>query len=229
GTTGLQLVARLPEIGCRAPALLVTGTDDPEVIVGALRAGVRDFLRKGPGLLELLVPRIDAIIEKAAMERDLMRSIARAEAAELRHRELELEVANRKRLEAIARNSARRLEEADRRKDEFLAMLGHELRNPLAPIGSAVELLRVHAASSEQNRWIVGVMDRQLHHLRRMVDDLLDVGRISVGNFAIELDVVAVADVVEQAVERCRPTIEGRGHELVVDVPPDAGFVHGDL
>jgi PAS domain S-box-containing protein len=112
------------------------------------------------------------------------------------------------------------LRENDRRKDEFLAMLAHELRNPLAPIRNAVNIFRGQAASVRDLQWATDVIDRQSHQLTRLVDDLLDVARISRGKITLRKEVVDLATIVNHAVEASRPLIEKWGHELTVMIPP---------
>jgi signal transduction histidine kinase len=112
------------------------------------------------------------------------------------------------------------LREADRRKDEFLAMLAHELRNPLAPIRNAVEILRVadDRAVRERAREMVG---RQVQHLSRLVDDLLDVSRITTRKIALKRGVVRLAAVIDSAVEIARPALEAQEHEFSVAALPE--------
>src|SRR5450755_3916525 len=108
------------------------------------------------------------------------------------------------------------LREADRRKDEFLATLAHELRNPLAPIRNSLQILkmpRVDAETVERSR---DMMERQVHHLVRLVDDLLDVSRVMRGKIELRKERVELATVVARAVETVQPTIEAQGHELTV-------------
>jgi CheY-like chemotaxis protein/two-component sensor histidine kinase len=121
------------------------------------------------------------------------------------------------------------LEQAGRRKDEFLAMLGHELRNPLAPIGMAVEVLRNQGPDDDSVAWARDVIARQLRQLTRLVDDLLDVSRITRGKVTLLLTPLDVASVVAQAVETSRPLIESRGHQLTTHVPADSPWVRGDV
>jgi PAS domain S-box-containing protein len=120
------------------------------------------------------------------------------------------------------------LEQADRRKDEFLAMLGHELRNPLAPIGVAVEIMRKLASGDESITWAREVIARQLRQLTRLVDDLLDVSRITRGKITLLLAPLELRGVVAQAVETSRPLIESGSHQLTVHVPSDPVWVRGD-
>lgn len=119
------------------------------------------------------------------------------------------------------------LKEADLRKDEFLATLAHELRNPLAPIRSGLDLLemtRDPAITDEARR----VMGRQLGHLVRLVDDLLDIARLQTGNITLRVKRVDLRTVVQSAVEAVRPLVESRSHTVVVHVPGVAVDVEGD-
>jgi signal transduction histidine kinase len=118
---------------------------------------------------------------------------------------------------------------ADRRKDEFLAMLGHELRNPLAPIRNALHLMQkpgVTDSVMNRGREIIG---RQIDHLTRLVDDLLDVSRIAHGKIKLQESVCEIATVIHQAVEPSRPLIEARQQELSVHVPEEPLWIKGDL
>jgi PAS domain S-box-containing protein len=126
------------------------------------------------------------------------------------------------------RGSERALEDADRRKDEFLAMLAHELRNPLAPIRNAAHTLALLGTGDDRVRWVSGVIERQVGLMTRLVDDLLDVSRITSGKITLQRTTVSVRDVLAQAVETARPLAESRGQALEVDVPEDAGWVDGD-
>ncbi len=121
------------------------------------------------------------------------------------------------------------LREADRRKDEFLAMLAHELRNPLAPLRNALEVLKLPDADPADAARMRAVMERQVEHLVRLVDDLLDVSRIMRGKIALRKEVVELAAVVMRAVETAQPLIEARAHELSVKVDDGAVPLEGDL
>ena len=129
---------------------------------------------------------------------------------------------------AERRASEHRLHENDRRKDEFLAMLAHELRNPLAPIRNAAHTLTLLGQPDERLRWVSGVIARQVGLLTRLVDDLLDVSRITSGKITLQRERVAVAAVIAQAAETARPAAESRRETLEVDVPDDVGLVEGD-
>jgi PAS domain S-box-containing protein len=121
-----------------------------------------------------------------------------------------------------ARRLAEELRQADRRKDEFLAMLGHELRNPLAPILTALELMKLRGVDTVTRER--SVIERQVRHVARLVDDMLDIARITRGKVSLEKQPVELAIVVATAIEIAEPLIGQRGHQLHVDVP-EAGLV----
>jgi PAS domain S-box-containing protein len=120
------------------------------------------------------------------------------------------------------------LAEANRRKDEFLAMLGHELRNPLAPIANGLHLLRQEQSVSPNGRHAIGTIDRQLKHLTRLVDDLLDVSRITRGKIHLRRKRVELHTVIEHAVETTRPLIDARRHEFTVSLPSESVWLEAD-
>jgi PAS domain S-box-containing protein len=130
---------------------------------------------------------------------------------------------------AALRASEERLREADRRKDEFLAMLAHELRNPLAPIRNAVFLLKRVATDEPRIAWCRDIIERQADQLTRLVDDLLDVSRITRGKIELKPEPLDVADIVQRAVEICRPLVDARRHELEVVPAGESLRVEGDL
>jgi len=121
------------------------------------------------------------------------------------------------------------LRESDRRKDEFLAMLAHELRNPLAPIRNAVEILKATGGSSTHEQHARAVIERQIQHMSRLVDDLLDVSRITQGKVALRRETVALAKVVSNAVEATRSLMDARRQHLTVSTGPDPILVNADL
>ncbi len=113
------------------------------------------------------------------------------------------------------------LKDADRRKDEFLATLAHELRNPLAPIGNSLQILKspeLDQATAQRTR---GMMERQVQHLVRLVDDLLDVSRVMRGKIELRTEAVELATVVGRAVETAQPLVDAHGHRLEVVIPPE--------
>jgi CheY-like chemotaxis protein/nitrogen-specific signal transduction histidine kinase len=109
--------------------------------------------------------------------------------------------------------------EADRRKDEFLATLAHELRNPLAPIRQAAKILRNEAASDAQRRWSNTVIERQVQHMSLLLDDLLDVSRITHGTLQLRKQQTDLPSILSAAIETARPLIDERHHTLELDVP----------
>jgi len=120
------------------------------------------------------------------------------------------------------------LTEAGRRKDEFLAMLAHELRNPLAPIRAAVQVLHVKGSPGPDARWSRAVIDRQVQHLTRLVDDLLDISRITRNKLVLRRSPIELAEVITAAVEASRPLIEQAGHELTVSLASEPVYIDGD-
>ncbi len=120
------------------------------------------------------------------------------------------------------------LQEADRRKDEFLAMLAHELRNPLAPIRTAVQLLRLKELAESQRARARDVIERQVEHLVALINDLLDVSRITRGVIALHREPLLVGDIVARAVEIARPAIDASRHELSIELPVESIAVDGD-
>jgi PAS domain S-box-containing protein len=139
-----------------------------------------------------------------------------------------VDITPRKLLEEELRIRLAQLAEADRRKDEFLATLAHELRNPLAPIRNSLEIMkmpRLDAATVQRTR---DVMERQVHHLVRLVDDLLDVSRVMRGKINLRMESVEMATVVAQAVEMAQSLIEARGHRLALSLPEQSVLVNAD-
>jgi PAS domain S-box-containing protein len=135
---------------------------------------------------------------------------------------VDMDITDRKRAEDA-------LKEADRRKDEFLATLAHELRNPLAPLRNGLQVMKLTRNNSEAFEQTRAMMERQLGQMVRLIDDLLDMSRISQGKIELKKERVELAKVVQQAVETSRPLIESSGHELTINVPPQPIFVDADV
>jgi len=123
---------------------------------------------------------------------------------------------------------ATQMQEADRRKDEFLAMLAHELRNPLAPLRNAAWILRDPRTSEAEAKWSREVIERQVRHMARLLDDLLDMSRISRGRLELRKERCALASVVDSARETSQPAIEEGGHELTVELPAEPVHLEAD-
>ncbi|HLQ67179.1 MAG TPA: response regulator [Candidatus Limnocylindrales bacterium] len=132
------------------------------------------------------------------------------------------DITDRKRLEEA-------LKDADRRKDDFLAILAHELRNPLAPIRNVLQIMRLKMPDDPELLWARDVIGRQVDQLTRLVDDLLDVSRISRGKIKLQIAPVDLSSVIAGAVETSRPVIDARLHRLVLRLPDKPIWVQGDL
>jgi signal transduction histidine kinase len=206
--TGLDLLVEARGRSCLCPVILLTGQTVWEIDLAAMKVGAADFLEKG---------RLDATL--------LERSVRYA----LQHRryELELERKVKERTDELARaNDA--LREADRRKDEFLATLAHELRNPLAPIRNALEIMRMSNGNPDAVDQARTIVERQVGQMVRLINDLLDVSRITRGKLALQLEALNLAEVVEAAVETSRPLLDQAGLEFTVTVPEGRLMVQGD-
>jgi PAS domain S-box-containing protein len=138
------------------------------------------------------------------------------------------DISERRRWEKKTQEQAEALADLHRRKDEFLAMLSHELRNPLAPIMNALHLLRLQKNESQLQHQGRTVIERQVTQLTRLVDDLLEVSRITTGRLQLRHDRVVVSGIVERAVETARPLMDERRHELTVSLPPQPIWLHAD-
>jgi signal transduction histidine kinase len=138
------------------------------------------------------------------------------------NRTLQRQIAERERLEVALRD-------ADRRKDEFLAILAHELRNPLAPIRNAVHLMRKIPIQDPAIAWSRDAIDRQVELLVRLVDDLLDVSRITQGKIKLNKAKIVVKEVIANAIDTSRQIIDDRGHQLAIELPNEPMVIEGDL
>ena len=130
--------------------------------------------------------------------------------------------------EKFARQRAVELAEADRRKDEFLAMLAHELRNPLAPIRSGIDVLRIRPPDDEEAVQILGMMEEHAHNLVRLIDDLLDVSRCGRGKLEVRRQRVALSKIITSAIQIAQPLIHANHHELTVTQARESVYVDGD-
>lgn len=135
---------------------------------------------------------------------------------------ISLDVTERRKTEEI-------LKDVNHHKDEFLAMLAHELRNPLAPIRNAAQILRSHSTGQPELEWARTIIERQTQHLVRLVDDLLDVSRMARGKIVLQKSIVEMAELVQHAVDTSQPLIRSRRHRLHVNIPPGPLAVEGDL
>ncbi|MEP6768404.1 MAG: ATP-binding protein [Acidobacteriota bacterium] len=138
------------------------------------------------------------------------------------------DVSDRVQLEDALRQKLAQLAEADRHKDEFLAMLGHELRNPLSPIVTAVQMMRLREGDRDLSTRSLDVIERQTKHMSRLVDDLLDVSRITRGTISLREETVSLAAIIEAAVEQARRSMEERGHQFTLRLPPEPITLRAD-
>jgi signal transduction histidine kinase len=206
GLNGFELaeLMRGNERTRRVPIIFLTaGAADSQRRFRGYEAGAVDFINK-------------------PIEPDVLRS--KAEVFFELYRQRQQIAAQRDELKA----HADALKEADRRKDEFLATLAHELRNPLAPLRHGLDLLR-RSPEGRDAADIRDMMDRQLVHLVRLIDDLLDVSRVSQGKIELRRERIEAADVFRSALEVSRPLIESAGHSLIVDLPASPIWLDADL
>ena len=175
--------------------------------IGALTVGTVDHeaaMLDDRGLLEIAT-RAAIAFDNAQLYSSLEREMARAKSAE------------------------EKLQEANRRKDEFLAMLSHELRNPLAPIVTSAQVLDKVASGDPRIAWVRQVIERQVTHLAGLVDDLLDVSRITQGKITLHREAVELGKVLEHSLEIVRPLIDSKRHALAVHTPDTPVWVFGDF
>jgi two-component system CheB/CheR fusion protein len=215
GQTGLDLLRAATAGGSRGPAILLTGRDDHLVDVEAMQAGMADFLVKGA-------------LSAALLERSLRYALERSRAAAaLRQAHDELEARVAARTAELSRANAL-LAEADRRKDDFLAMLAHELRSPLAPILNGLHILRLGESDPRTRDAGRAIMERQVRHLSRLIDDLLDVSRITRGKIRLQRERLDLARLARTTAEDRRPSFEQAELRLAVEVPEAPVWVSAD-
>jgi signal transduction histidine kinase len=243
--SGLELAAliRQRKRTQHVPILFLTAyhLDDADIIRG-YEVGAVDYLTKpiNPVVLQSKIAVFAELYRKRRELADVNESLEKeiadredAQAALVRaNEELERRVTERTealtRAHASAQESEERLRETDRRKDEFLAMLAHELRNPLAPLSNAVEILSIANSPDPRLEMASGLIGRQVKQLTRLVDDLLDVSRISRGKLELRRQRIVLEDVVRAAVETCDPTIRARNQALTVVLPPRPVMLDAD-
>jgi two-component system, sensor histidine kinase len=217
------------------PIIFVTAyqQDDAEVLRG-YSLGAVDFLFK-PIIPEVLRAKTKVFVElrqrteEVRLQADRLRELERQNFEQKLQQEREhwRAEALRQQMEEQRRIN-RDLEQADRQKNEFLAMLGHELRNPLAPVLIALELMRLQGLKDERLERARAAAERQVRHLTRLVDDLLDISRIERGKIELQRSARDMREVVSQAVETAQPFIDEKQHELVTELPNEPLVVHAD-
>jgi len=193
----------------------------PRLALADLSATLAYPLRDGNRLLGIITLDGEPTALGSAVLEEVATRAATAFAAAQLHQNLQAEIQERRRTEA-------RLEEANKRKDEFLAMLSHELRNPLAPIGNALEIIRRLGGHDAKLTWATDVTDRQLRQLSRLVDELLDVARIGQGKIVLQTAPLELTALLKQCIEMQRPALTNRRQTLTLAVPPHPVWVQGD-
>jgi signal transduction histidine kinase len=238
----------------KTPIIFVTGVhlDDLDRLRG-YSLGAVDYVSV-PIVPEILRSKVSVLVELYCKRKELQRAndglaqanalLSEANIALREEKTRELEVVNRSLQKANSELAAanrtlqseiaertraeQALKEADRHKDEFLAMLAHELRNPLAPIHNAVELMRMKPLADPQLNWARDVIARQLTSLTRLVDDLLDVSRITRGKINLTREVVDFEALISRAVETVHPLVNEHRHELTLELPEPGVKIFGD-
>ena len=202
----------------RVPIIFLTaGVTDRSRRFRGYEAGAVDFLEK-PLEADILRSKVAVFSElyvqrrQIAIQRDNLKAFAEENL----------------RLLKDSRENAQALKEADARKDEFLATLAHELRNPLAPIRNGLQILRM-SPEGPRAEDVRGMMDRQLTHLVRLIDDLLDVSRVSRGRIDLRKERMKLQDAVQAAIETSKPLIDTNAHSFTLDMPDTPLWVEGDL
>jgi signal transduction histidine kinase len=224
------------------PIIFVTGYDrqDEEVLEG-YSLGAVDFLFK-PIVPEVLRAKVGVFVElkrrsdEISRQTELLRQHERLEHQRRLEEErqrwesdlLRRQMEEQRRLASEVARVNEQLKEADRRKDEFIAMLAHELRNPLAPIVIGIELMESYGLQDALLKRTHETMKRQVEQLTRLVDDLLDVSRITSGKIELRKESVTLATIVEQAVDVARPALEAQGHRLVIQMPEEPVLLSAD-
>jgi signal transduction histidine kinase/ActR/RegA family two-component response regulator len=222
------------ELETGAGALIVT----EEAVLGGAETMLASFVRSQPQWSELPVlilttrdsnsPTIMrfmellgnvTLIERPMRIAALVSALRAALRARQRQYQIRAHIAERERIEESLR-------ETDRRKDEFLAALAHELRNPLAPISNTLHLLQ--DGNGPDAQWARGIIERQVQHLTRLVDDLIDVSRITRGKVTLRREVVDLETIIRNAIETSKPLIESASHKLEVTLPREPLRLHAD-
>lgn len=217
----------------KIPIIFVTGVnlDDMDRLRG-YRLGAVDYVHV-PVIPEILRGKVHVLVQLYLQRRELQKlnenlAAANAELAET-HREAQAQSTRElQRLNQALELKNAELNEAAQRKDEFLAILAHELRNPLSAIRNGVQLMYTRDETDSRWLWVRGLLDRQTTHLTRLIDDLLDVSRITTGRVQLKLETVDIANVITKAVEATRPLMEKKRHQLTLKIADEAIWVNAD-
>jgi signal transduction histidine kinase len=186
------------------PVILLTGLDDEVLAAESVRGGAQDYLVKGQ-------------FDSKTLSRSIRYSIERKRI-----------LSENARLAVELKQSEAALKIADRRKDEFLATLAHELRNPLAPIRNSLLIMKSAKGDEATAEKSLEIMERQIEHMVRLVDDLLDVSRISLGKMELRKEEIGLAAILKHSLEASQPIIDSFGHQLLVDISNEPMTVNAD-
>lgn len=220
----------------RVPIIFLTAYyNEDEHILEGYGSGAVDYLRKpvNPAVLRSKVSMFAELHRQGrALEqanRLLLGEVAERRNAEARLNELNATLDRRVRERTVElQASEQQLMEAARRKDEFMATLAHELRNPLAPVRNAVEVLKRGPVEPERLDWATRIIDRQIGSLSHLVDDLMDLSRINTGRIELKRRTLTLGDILSEAIETVRPQVDAARHELAVLLPDVKLAVDGD-
>jgi signal transduction histidine kinase len=209
------------------PIIFVTGLSwQDDAVLRGYELGAFDFLMK-PIRPEVLRAKATVFVQLQERTEQLAQKAEELRQAERQAHEREL-LEQRRRFDAEAlERQMQQLAETDRRKDEFLAILSHELRNPLQPLQTAVEVLE-HDPDAPVPARIRAIIQRQVHHITRLVDDLLDIARLNAGRLELRREPVSLGAIVEEAVQACASMIETRKHKLELKGCDAPAIVYGD-
>jgi signal transduction histidine kinase len=230
----------------RAPVPLPAGDGEAAAfgITDRLGGAIIVFLggEPAPDLLAAIGALLPLVGAKLALERTALAADGHAAAAregnrranalnaalDINRRELQGAYQRAERELVFRRAAEAKLRDADRRKDEFLAMLAHELRNPLAPIGMAAQILKSGKASEQRLSQTCAIIERQVSHMTSLLDDLLDVSRVTGGMVTLAHDLHDLRAIARDAIEQARPLVIARGHQFAVELPAGPVQVRGD-
>ena len=237
GMTGFELAQFIKERKktARVPIIFLSAYNEDQQILEGYGSGAVDYLHK-PVNAAVLRSKVAVFAElhRKGRELELANRSLLAEVSERRRAESRLSELNEtldrrvtERTDAL-QASEFQLRDANRRKDEFLAILAHELRNPLAPVRNAVHVLRRKGLATPDTQWALELIDRQVQAMSRLIDDLMDVSRINQGKIELRREPVQLVAVLLNAIESTQPLIDECKHELVLKVPDRKLMVHAD-
>ncbi|CAB3796691.1 ATP-binding response regulator [Pararobbsia alpina] len=215
--TGLEFFRRLAREAAPIPAILLTGFADESRVIEALRAGVADVVPKTGAYLDYLPEAVSRVLEQTRLRQAL------AQAELLRAREEE-----RERLLASAQAAQQAAEEANRAKDRFLAMLSHELRTPLSPVLATARMLERFADLSDPVRDDIRLIRRNIELEARLIDDLLDLTRVSNGKLLLALEVVDVHEALSEVLQMFREEIDAKRQRVDFELGAEHHHVRAD-